>query len=123
ANPTWWGNDAADAHGQVTIKDVEFVFRPESNVRAAMISAGEGHIARHLSPEDCASTPVCMSVPSIETIFIRPDAMHPALADERVRQAIAVAIDRQAIADLLLGGGVPASQIVGPSATGYDPDL
>lgn len=123
ANPDWWGIDSPDAHGDVTIQDVEFVFRPEPNVRAAMVSTGEAQIARFLSPEDCATTPVCLSVSSIETVFMRPDTMHPAMQDERVRHAIAIAVDRQAIADELLGGGIPAAQLVGPSATGHDPDL
>jgi peptide/nickel transport system substrate-binding protein len=123
ANPDWWGIGSPDAHGAVTIKDLEFVFRPESNVRAAMVTTGEAQIARHLSPEDCASTPVCLATASLETVFMRPDSMHPALQDERVRHAIAIAIDRQAIAEQLLGGGIPAAQLVGPSATGYDPDL
>lgn len=123
ANDDWWGIDSPDAHGSVSIQDVEYVFRPESNVRAAMVSTGEAQIARHLSPEDCATTPVCLSVASIETVFMRPDTMHPALQDERVRHAIAIAIDRPAIAEELLGGGTPAAQLVGPSAAGYDPDL
>ncbi len=36
-------------------------------------------------------------------INMDPELQHPALADQRVRQAITVAIDRDAIADLLLG--------------------
>jgi peptide/nickel transport system substrate-binding protein len=123
ANSDWWGHDASDAHGRVTIKDVEFVWRADSNVRAAMVSTGEAHIARFLSPEDCETIPVCLSVPSIETVFMRMDTTHPAMQDERVRHAIAIAIDRQAISDELLGGGVPAAQLVGPSANGHDPDL
>jgi peptide/nickel transport system substrate-binding protein len=45
------------------------------------------------------------------------------MKDIRIRQAIAMAIDKQAVADELFGGGEPASQLVGPSATGYNPDL
>jgi peptide/nickel transport system substrate-binding protein len=45
------------------------------------------------------------------------------MSDIRVRQAIGLAVDKQAIADQLFGGGEPASQLVGPSATGYNPDL
>jgi len=62
-------------------------------------------------------------VPSVETIFLRMDTNHPAMSDIRVRQAIAFAVDKQAIADELFGGGEPASQLVGPSATGYNADL
>ena len=45
------------------------------------------------------------------------------MKDIRIRQAIALAVDKQAIADELFGGGEPASQLVGPSATGYNADL
>lgn len=123
ANPTWWGLTAEDAHGSVTIKDAEFVFRAESPVRAAQVSAGEAQIGRFLAPEDCETTPACASVSSVETIFLRMDTNHAAMRDIRVRQAIALAVDKQAIADELFGGGEPASQLVGPSATGYNADI
>jgi peptide/nickel transport system substrate-binding protein len=45
------------------------------------------------------------------------------MSDVRVRQAIAFAVDKQGIADQLFGGGEPASQLVGPSATGYNEAL
>ena len=109
--------------GTVTIKDCEFVFRAESAVRAAQVVAGEAQIGRFLAPEDCATTPNCLSVSSVETIFLRLDTNHVAMKDIRIRQAIAFAVDKQAIADQLFGGGEPASQLVGPSATGYNPDL
>jgi peptide/nickel transport system substrate-binding protein len=123
ANPDWWGNSAADARGAVTIAEGEFVFREESGVRAAMVQTGEAQIGRYLTPEECATVPVCLSVLSIETLFLRLDTMHPAMADTRVRNAIAFAVDRQSVVDDLLGGGVPAGQLVGPSALGYDPNL
>jgi peptide/nickel transport system substrate-binding protein len=45
------------------------------------------------------------------------------MKDIRVRQAIAMAVDKQGIADQLFGGGEPASQLVGPSATGFNADI
>jgi peptide/nickel transport system substrate-binding protein len=123
AFPEWWGNTADDAYGAVTIKDVEFVARPESAVRAAMVNTGEAQFARFLSPEDCATTPQCVTASSVETIFLRLDTMHPAMSDIRIRQAIAMAVDKQGVADSLFGGGEAASQLVGPSATGYNEEL
>lgn len=123
ANPDWWGHTADDAYGAVTIQEVEYVFREESAVRASMVVTGEAQFARFLSPEDNATTPQPLTAPSVETIFLRLDTMHPAMSDVRVRQAIGEAIDKQGIADQLFGGGEPASQLVGPSATGYNPDL
>ena len=123
AFPEWWGNTADDAFGAVTIKDVEFVARPESAVRAAMVNTGEAQFARFLAPEDCATTPQCVTASSVETIFLRLDTMHPAMSDLRIRQAIGMAVDKQGVADSLFGGGEAASQLVGPSATGYNDAL
>jgi len=123
ANPTWWGINSPDSGGTVTIKDVEFVFRAESSVRASQVTAGEAQIGRFLAPEDCETTPVCKSVSSVETVFLRLDTNHVAMKDIRIRKAIAFAVDKQGLADQLFGGGEAASQIVGPSAIGYNPDL
>lgn len=123
ANPDWWGLGADDALGQVTIREAEFVFRDESAVRAAMVNSGEAQFARFLAPEDAATTPQSVTAPSVETIFLRLDTMHPAMSDIRIRQAIGESVDKQGVADQLFGGGEPASQLVGPSATGYNPDL
>jgi peptide/nickel transport system substrate-binding protein len=117
-------SNAAEAKGTVTIKDVDFIFRGESAVRTSMVKAGEVQFARFLSPEECKTTAQCIAAPSVETVFLRLDAMHPAMKDVRVRQAIALSIDKQGVADRLFGGGGrPASQLVGPSAFGYNADL
>ncbi|MHB1005371.1 MAG: ABC transporter substrate-binding protein [Chloroflexota bacterium] len=124
ANPDWWGNTAKDAGGKVTIKDVDFIFRAESTVRTSMVKAGEIQFARFISPEEAKTTPQGVAAPSVETVFLRLDSMHAAMKDVRIRRAIASAIDKQGVADKLFGGGGrPASQLVGPSALGYNPDL
>ena len=123
ANPDWWGHTAEDAHGAVTIKEAEWVFRGESSVRASMVVTGEAQFARFLAPEDNETTPQPKTASSVETIFLRLDTMHPAMSDIRIRQAIGEAVDKQGIADQLFGGGEPASQLVGPSATGYNEEL
>ncbi len=124
AYPDWWGNaDPEAAYGAQSIKDVEFVWRPESTVRAAQVSAGEAQIARFLAPEDCATDPVCKEAPSVETIFLRLDTMHPVMGDIRIREAIGLAVDKESLVAQIFGGGEVATQLVGPSATGYNPDL
>jgi peptide/nickel transport system substrate-binding protein len=46
------------------------------------------------------------------------------MKDVRIRKAIALSIDRQGVAAKIFGGaGRPASQLVGPSAFGYNPNL
>jgi peptide/nickel transport system substrate-binding protein len=124
AYPDWWGNhDPEAAYGKQSIKDVEFVWRPESAVRAAQVTAGEAQIARFLAPEDCMTTPVCEEAPSVETIFLRLDTMHPVMGDIRVREAIGLAVDKERLVEQVFGGGEVATQLVGPSAVGYNADL
>jgi len=124
AYPEWWGNgDPEAAFGKQSIKDVQYVWRPESTVRAAQVTAGEAQIARFLAPEDCETTPVCLEAPSVETIFLRLDTMHPVMGDIRIREAIGLAIDRESLAEQIFGGGDVATQLVGPSAVGYNEDL
>jgi peptide/nickel transport system substrate-binding protein len=121
AYPEWWGNgDPEAAFGQQAIKDVQYVWRPESTVRAAQVTAGEAQIARFLAPEDCETTPVCLEAPSVETIFLRLDTMHPVMGDIRIREAIGLAVDRESLAEQIFGGGEVATQLVGPSAVGYN---
>ena len=124
AYPDWWGNaDPEAAYGAQSILDVEYVWRPESTVRAAQVTAGEAQIGRFLAPEDCATTPVCKEAPSVETIFLRLDTMHPVMSDIRIREAIGLAIDKERLVEQVFGGGEVAAQMVGPSAVGYNPDL
>jgi peptide/nickel transport system substrate-binding protein len=124
AFPEWWGNaDPKAALGAQSILDVDYVWRPESTVRAAQVSTGEAQIGRFLAPEDCETTPVCKEALSVETVPLRLDTVHPTLGDIRVRQAIAHAIDTQQIVEAIYPGGEVATQLVGPSAAGYKPDL
>ena len=124
ANEDWWGNANPDAAlGAQSIKDVEYVWRDESAVRASQVNAGEAQIARFLAPEDCETTTTCHKAPSIETPTLRLDTMHPTMGDIRVREAIGLAVDKQELADALFGGADVATQMVGPSATGYNPNL
>lgn len=123
ANPDWWGIDAEDSYGKATIADATMLFRQEAEVRAAMVSAGEADFARWVTAEQCAAVPTCSEGPGVETLMLRLDTPNPALADLRVRQAIALAIDKDSIMSQIMGGGATAAMIAGPAATGFNPDL
>jgi peptide/nickel transport system substrate-binding protein len=122
-NPDWWGHTAADAHGAATIKDITFVFRAEREVRTAMVQRGEADVARWVSQDQCKSAPQCKGGPTVETILIRPDTMNPVFADKRIREAIALAIDKDTIMNNILGGGEPAAQLVRPEVFGANPAI
>jgi peptide/nickel transport system substrate-binding protein len=123
ANPDWWGNTASDAGGAATIKELTFTFRGEREVRTAMVQRGEADIARWISQEQCKSTAQCKGGPTVETILLRPDTMNPVLGDKRIREAIALAVDKDAIMNSILGGGEPAAMLVRPVVLGFNPNL
>ena len=124
AYPDWWGNsDPEAAFGQQSIKDVQYVWRAESTVRAAQITAGEAQIGRFLAPDDCATTPVCLEAPSVETIFLRLDTMHPVMGDIRIREAIGLAVDKESLVEQIFGGGQVATQLVSPAVVGYNEEI
>ena len=123
ANPDWWGNTAPDAGGAATIKDVNFVFRAEREVRTAMVKRGEADWGRWVSRDQCKSAPECVGGPTVQTNFLRLDMMNPTLADKRVREAIALAVDKQTLTEEILDGGVVAAMLVPPIVLGYNPEL
>jgi peptide/nickel transport system substrate-binding protein len=115
ANPNYWG-------GEPAIKKVTFVFRSESSVRAAMVAADEADIAAWLAPQD--SGPIRALGANIpETPFIRLDP-YPPLSDIRVRRAICMSMDRDAIArQIFWGYAKPAATLITPDVVGYNPDI
>ena len=116
ANPDYWGEKPA-------VQQATFVFRPDSAVRAAMIQAGEADLATFLAPQDAGNARVlAANIP--ETPFLRMDVPSPPLNDIRVRKAICMAIDREALANKIMGGyAKPASQLITPDVTGYNVDI
>ncbi len=60
--------------------------------------------------------------PYFNTYFLRLNVRRPPLDDERVRRALGLAIDRQAIAEHILRGGQrPATSLTPPVLAGYTP--
>lgn len=118
-NDDWWGKNASDAGGKQSITKATYVFRPETEVRSAMVGQGEADLAPKVTKEQCAAAPKCESTPTVETVILRLDTKNPTFADLRVRQAISLAFNKQQIMDDIMGGGQIVGQIVGPSATGY----
>jgi peptide/nickel transport system substrate-binding protein len=119
ANPDWWGlEDTADAHGEQNVTQATYVFRTETAVRAAMVPQ-EADMANRITLEECESAPKCESTPTVEMVILRLDTPNPLLADVRIREAIALAFDKDVVMNELGGGGELFGQIVGPAATGY----
>jgi len=119
ANPGYWGDP------KPSIDTVKVVVRGESAVRAAMVAAGEADIAVNISKDQAAPLPQSVTEHTTEAVFVRLNTQNPVLKDVRVREALADAIDTDAIMSALYPG-VSSSlngQIVRASALGQNPDL
>lgn len=124
-NDAWWGNASSDAYGDIQYEEATFLFRPEASSRIATLQAGEVDFAERLPGELCKATLTenCIQSPDTTSTYFRLDSTNPVLGDKRIRQALSLAIDRETIGEVLLGGAAPATMIVGPAATGYNPEL
>jgi peptide/nickel transport system substrate-binding protein len=101
-----------------------YVWRGESAVRAAMVGTGEADIAPSISPQDATDPNMDFSYFDSETTNFRIDVGLPPLDDVRVRKALNLAIDREAMVGTILSKDVvPATQFVVPSINGYNPNL
>lgn len=117
ANPNYWGD-------QPTVQSATYVFRSDSAVRSAMVAAGEADIAPNIALQDATNAATDFSYPNSETVFLRLEHAQPPLNDRRVREALNLAVDREAfVGTILANGTLLATGITPPSTIGYDHDL
>jgi len=117
ANPAYWGDQPA-------VQNATYVFRADSAVRAAMVAAGEADIAPNIALQDASNPAMDFSYPNSETVFLRLEHAFPPLDDRRVREALNLAVDREAfVGTILADGTLLATGITPPSTIGYDHDL
>jgi peptide/nickel transport system substrate-binding protein/oligopeptide transport system substrate-binding protein len=71
--------------------------------------------------EDESRSPLLMSTPALELVYVGINTTRGPLADPRVRQAINYAIDIPRIIERLIGGrGTRAAGVIPPALAGYD---
>lgn len=102
---------------------------PESTQSAIMLETGELDLAYEFAPSEIARVEAnddltyytCPSTKAVVfDVNMRKEAGEP-LADQRVRQALVYAIDKQMIVDkLIYGYGGPAANLCTPMVFGYD---
>lgn len=112
----YWGEAPA-------IESGKYVWRAESSVRAAMVKQGEADFAPSIAEQD-ATPDIAFGYPNAETIRLNLDNLMPPMNDKRVREAINLALDR----DAMLGTVVPSSaqkatQLYLPSIAGWSEDV
>jgi peptide/nickel transport system substrate-binding protein len=106
------------------VEKATYIWRGESAVRAAMVATGEADIAPSISPQDATDPNMDFSYFDSETTNFRIDVGLPPLDDVRVRKALNLAIDREAMVGTILSKDVvPATQFIVPSINGHNPNL
>ena len=110
--------DSSVVDGQAPhIKNVTNIWRGEELVRAAMVSTGEADWAADIGFANKNNVPKWKQSSTSEVFALIPDAMwHPELKKKKVRQALNLAIDCQAITDALLEG-LPCWGNINPPGT------
>lgn len=116
---TYWDRET------VRLKGIEFYFMDEPAVEERAFRAGQLHVTDSIPPARArharsVGDPALCSDPFLATYYILPNHRTPVLADKRVRAALSLAIDRNALVERLLGGGERvARQFVPDSMPGY----
>jgi peptide/nickel transport system substrate-binding protein len=113
----YWGE--APAVGKAT-----YVFRSDPAVAAAMVTQGEADLAPSIAAVDATKPDTDVSYLNSETLYLRLDSAIDPISDKRVREALNMAIDRDAfIGTLLPEGVVSAVAMVPPTTLGWNPDV
>lgn len=121
-SPTYW--DAAN----VRLHAVHFYPIDSLDAEERAFRAGQLHVTDAIPPARIAvyrrDDPKVLRIdPYLATYFYRINVRRPYLSDPRIRRALALAIDRQAIvARILQGGERAASWFTPPGLGGYRPD-
>jgi peptide/nickel transport system substrate-binding protein len=109
------------------IEGLRFLAVPESTTRMALVETGEAHVSVRVPPQDIArlnANPnvTVENVSSLRTIYIYFNHALAPVNDRRVRQAINYAVNKEEIAEFVLGGAVRVSDApVSPGVFGYAP--
>ncbi|GGD28521.1 peptide ABC transporter substrate-binding protein [Microbacterium faecale] len=124
-NPDYYNPDAIKAD-TLTVQVMN-----ESSTILAALQTGQIDVAQGSSMTADAAASAGFGVEQVGGsvhgigLLDRSGEIVPALGDVRVRQAINMALDREAITESMLPGGygVPTEQILAEGQPGYDPDL
>ena len=123
ANPDYF-------EGAPELDELVFRFIREDSTRLAELQSGAVDILNNLA---YSAIPTVESDPNLEIVSVPGPTIYSlalktaepaATADVRVRRALNMAVDKQALIDAFLGGrGTPISQLQGDLSFGFAPDL
>lgn len=116
-NPDYWGD-------KPQVEKATYLFRSDSAVAAAMVDAGEADIVPSVSVQDATNEKTDFAYPNSETTSLRIDTRVAPTNDRRIREAMNLAIDRQAMLGTLFPEQAKiATQLVVPTTLGYNADI
>lgn len=118
ANPDYWGE-------KPKIAKVTYRFVSEPGTRLAGLMAGEFDLITNLLPEFTGRVPKAAHVQGLEHPIVILNADGGITKDARVRRALNLAVDKEALAEGLFEGRAKVStgQLLSPSHFGYDEKL
>ncbi len=112
----YWGE-------QPQVEKATYVRRDESALRSAMVEVGEADIGLNIAIQDAVNPETDFGYLNGETTRLRFSFEGP-LTDIRVRKAMNLAIDREALRDGLFNADYQiATQMFLPRINGYNPDM
>ncbi len=121
ANESYWG-------GAPAIKTATLKVIPQQSQQVIEFEAGGLDVAWVPEPdlsrlrEDATFSTELKTIPLNSIFHLRINLNDPMMSIEKVRQALATAIDRQTIVDTVLQGqGFPAEGMIPPGLASYDP--
>ena len=115
--------------GKAPFRSVIFRAVPDAATRVADLRAGRADVIRQMTADDATQV---KADPNLQVLWVATErigylfinALWGPTQDVRVRQAIAMAIDRDTIVSALLQGyGGPANIMLTPVAFGFQPDI
>jgi dipeptide transport system substrate-binding protein len=122
AHPDYWA-------GKAKIDDLVYAITPDASVRWQKTKAGECHVMPYPNPADLEAISKdpgvnLMSQPGLNIGYLAFNVTKKPFDDKRVRQAINMAINKQAIIDAVyLSAGVPAKNPIPPTMWSYNDDV
>lgn len=118
ANDAYWG-------GRPAIDSVTYRFIGDSGTRLSALIAGEVDLITNLLPEFKGQVPQSASMRGLEHPIILLNTNNGITADQRVRQALNYAVDKEALVSALFEGDatVEAGQLLGSTYFGFNEDI
>jgi len=118
ANEDYWD-------GAPPIETVNYEFVSEAGTRLAGLVSGEYDLMTNLAPQDVNEAPATAEVQGQEHPIVILDADEGITADPKVRQALNLAVDKEAIVEQVYNGyaEIDPGQLLSSSIVGFNEDL